>query len=48
MEDPYSPFYGLTDEQKDELMRAIQKQDKEPSKIKGRPLKSRKEIKGEN
>lgn len=42
-EDPHSPFFGLTAEEKDRLMEAIQKQDRPRSKIKGRSLPSRKD-----
>lgn len=41
-ESPESPFYGLTDAQKDELMKAIMNNDQKPSGIKGRTLPSRK------
>lgn len=43
-EDPHSPFYGLSDEKKNELMAAIQNQDQPRSTIKGRALPSRKDI----
>ena len=43
-EDPNSPFYGLNDEQKNELMAAIQKQDQLRSTIKGRALPSRSKV----
>jgi hypothetical protein len=46
-EDPHSPFYGLSDEQKDRLMAAIMKKDQLPSKIKGRSLPSRKDKQNE-
>lgn len=43
-EDPNSPFFGLSDEKKNELMAAIQKQDQPRSTIKGRALPSRKDL----
>jgi hypothetical protein len=41
-EDPHSPFYGLSEEEKSKLMEAIMKSNTPRSKIKGRQLPSRK------
>ena len=45
--DPNSPFYGLTSSEKDKLMEAIHKDDQPRSVIKGRTLRSRKDIKND-